>query len=223
MAKKGRPKKRRGPAKRGKGRSKRRSYTRNPSAAGILSGTGIPGAAKSMLPMISGAMLAKLAQKRFGDKTHESSNWTWKDYAAGGIGSLVASIAARHLLRASAATSQKVLEGGLLILAFKAITQEIVPMSAAATSWLGEDGEQYTAGDLYQTDEGETYLLGENGEWTDITTYLPETTGCNDEQTAIGDMVVEPGPLGDIVAPPGPLGDAFDDAWTGGAGSGAVW
>ena len=230
-----RPKKRRGPAKRGPGRSRRRAYTRNPSAAGILSGTSIPSAARSMLPMTAGALIAKVAQKRFGDKTSESGNWTWKDYVAGAIGTLAGSLAARHLLRSTAATQQKVLEGGLLILTFKLITQEIVPMSATAEEWLGNDGQTYSPGDVYQTADGASYLLGADGMWK----YLPANTAAQFEQGGfVGSDVVAPGRLGaapivprapqrdmagESVMRPSYLGeDEYEDAWGAPQGRGAL-
>lgn len=234
--KKTKTKKRRGPAKRGKGRSRRRAYTRNPSAKGFLSGTSIPTAVRSMLPMTAGALLAKVSQKRFGDKTAEDGNWTWKDYVAGGLGALVGSLASRHLLKATAATQQKVLEGGLLILTFKLITQEVVPMSTTAMEWLGEDGNSYTVGDVYRTEAGEQYKLGSNGQWE----YLPANTGAQFQQGGyIGgnEPVSRPGRLGgspvvprapqrpmggnEPVQRPGYLGDDYEDAW-GGSG-GAIW
>ena len=235
MAKKRKsPKKRRGPAKRGPGRSRRRAYTRNPTAGGILAGTSIPTAMRSMLPMTAGALLAKVSQKRFGDKTAEDGNWTWKDYVAGGLGALAASLGSRYLLRATAATQQKVLEGGLLILVFKLITQEIVPMSSTAMEWLGEDGETYRAGDLYETEAGETYVLGAGGEWK----YLPANTGAQFEQGGFvgeNEPVSPPGRLGaspivprarrrvggnEPVMRPGYLGEDEGD-W--GGGGGAIW
>lgn len=237
MAKKrkSRPKKRRGPAKRGPGRSRRRAYTRNPTAGGILAGTSIPNAMRSMLPMTAGALLAKVSQKRFGDKTAEDGNWTWKDYVAGGLGALAASLGSRYLLRATANTQQKVLEGGLLILTFKLITQEIVPMSTTAMEWLGEDGNTYRAGDLYETEAGEQYMLGAGGEWQ----YLPANTGAQFEQGGFvgeSEPVSPPGRLGaspivpraprrgvagnEPVMRPGYLGEDDDD-W--GSRGGAIW
>ena len=219
------PKKRRGPAKRGPGRSKRRTYTRNPTARGILEGTGIQQAARALLPMVGGALAAKVSQKRFGDKTSETGTWTMRDYIAGFLGSLVASYGARHVLKSTASTQQKVLEGGLLVLAFKAITTALVPMSDTMKEWLGDDGQVYRPGNTFQSTDGSSYMLGEGGDWIPIDRYLPagEEVGQEDWQQ-MGDSIIEPGALGDSIIEPGALGDAYDNAWSSGRrGGGAVW
>lgn len=189
------------PAKK-KASPKKRTYKKNPTAKGILEGTVIPGAAKSMLPMMGGALLTKVAQKKFGDGTHESDNWTWKDYLAGFGGAFGGSLLARYALGASAKTQQKILEGGLLVLAFKLVTQELVPMSTAAEEWLGEDGNVYYPGDEYIDAEGNRWMLGENREWY---TYDPQAGQWKPAQQ-MGDVVVPPGRLGGVVVPPGKLG-----------------
>jgi len=205
------PKKRRGPAKRGPGRSKRRTYTKNPSARGILEDTGIPKALQSLAPMLGGAMVAKVIQKRLGDGTDEGDTWTWKDYGMGLLGALVGSYGARHLLKSSKATQQKVLEGGLLFLGMKAITTVVVPMSDTLKEWLGDDGQIYRPGDYYTANEL-TYMLGQNGEWIAVDRQLPEA------DPMMGDVIEKPGPLGDEIEVPGPLGEGWEASGRAGGG-----
>jgi hypothetical protein len=181
----------------------KRAMKKNPSARGILEGTVIPGAAKNLLPMVGGALLTKVAQKRFGDKTSETANWTWKDYLAGFVGAFGGSLLARFALGSSQRTQQKILEGGLLVLSFKLITQELVPLSDAAQEWLGEDedGEEWRPGDTYRDADGNEWILGEDAEWY---AYDPQKGQWAPKD--VSGVVQPPGRLGGVVQPPGRLG-----------------
>jgi len=245
--------KRKGSARKGKRRSRKRVFhaVRNPgeelmlvnppggfrraarrvrhTGGKFLGATGIAGAAKSMIPMVLGALAAKLAQKRFGDKTSEdaSGGWTWKDYLVGAAGGLVASLGSRYLFKANPQTSQKVLEGAFTILLFKLITQEIVPMSSTAKDWLGADDmlgegetwsgygqetygqetygqETYGIGDLFESPEGVQYVLGADGQWRPI----------DSSNRLIGDVddfaaMVEPSAMGEALSPVSRFGDSL--------------
>lgn len=208
-------KKRRGGAKRGAGRSTKRAYTvitnpapapnpkrrrrRNPSAIGGAT-RGFLGpiepAIRAAIPGLIGAMAGKLAQRRWGNGAAENENWTWKDYAFGSLGVLGAQLAAKHLFRASAQTQQQIMTGGLLLMGFKLLTNEIIPMSATAHKWLGEDGEEYLPGDTYATAMGEAFVLGSDGQWRP----------ADSSDRLLGDTLSPPGRLGDVLSPPGRLG-----------------
>jgi hypothetical protein len=223
-------KKRKGGSRRGRGRSRRSvsiARLRNPGPEDLalvnprggrmrraarrggqfLGASGIAGAAKSVFPMLLGAFACKVAQKKFGDKTEESGNWTWKDYMTGVLGTFVAGLGAKYVFRASPATSQKVLEGGLLILAFKLITNELVPKSETAKAWLGDDGDGMGAddegsysgfgvGDLYESEDGQTYVLGDDGYWRP----------WDSSHRALPAPAVAPAVFGEELQPPGRLG-----------------
>jgi hypothetical protein len=250
-------KKRRGGARRGRGRSRRSASIarlHNPGFEDLignppsrarriarrggqfLGSSGIAGAAKSMLPMLVGAIAAKIAQKKFGDKTEETGNWTWKDYLTGAAGTLVAGLGTKYLFKANPATSQKVLEGGFLILAFKLLTNELVPKSDTAKEWLGAEGGDdgivlggddegswagMDVGDLYESQDGQTYVLGADGfwrPWDSSNRALPPATA-----EGFGETLSPPGRLGgfgETLSPPGRLGGigikaggAFDQTW----------
>ena len=250
-------KKRKGSSGKGKRRSRKRVYhvVRNPggeelmfinppesrarryarragtAARGFLGSSGIAGAARSMIPMVLGALAAKVAQKRFGDKTSEDAagGWTWKDYLVGAAGGLVASLGSRYLFKTNPQTSQKVLEGAFTILLFKLITQEIVPMSKTAKDWLGADdmlgegegtwgqetwsgadegtwsGYGYGVGDLAETPDGMQYILGADGQWRPIDSSN-RLIGAGED---VFGAMVEPSAMGDAVVPPGRFGEAL--------------
>jgi len=157
---------RRRPAR--KNPSARRTVRRARRAVGMLGP--VEGAAKSMLPMFAGMLSAKVVQRKFGGGKSELENWEWKDYLMGALGTAGASVLSKSVLKLSAAQQQKVLEGGMFFLLSKALLTELVPMSDTAKEWLGEDGRTWRAGDRYVNQgTGETFVLGENGEWYDQT------------------------------------------------------
>jgi len=185
-----------------------------------------------MLPMLAGVTSAKLLQKKFGDKTSEDGNWTWKDYLVAALGGVGASFASRALFKASPATAQKILEGSFLFIGAKILLEEVVPMSTTAQNWLGGEDEPYSItgtgeepayqiGDLFEGEDGETYVLGEDWRWRpadDGNRLLGEDEFSPDEDSeyAPGRMgglgeVYQPGRLGEVYQP-GRLG-GVPDSW----------
>jgi hypothetical protein len=242
---------RRGSSKRGRGRSKRFSIVRvnpgeemimNPEsrwrrarrhAGGIAEKTGISASLKKMLPMVAGAIACKLAQKKFGDGTEETGNWTLKDYLTGALGVVAVSWASKGLFKSNPKTAQHIMDGGMLILCYKLITNELVPMSDTAKQWLGQDDgtgandegswtQGFSVGDLYEDDSGVTYVLGQDGYWRPADNDHRVMGGAG----GVAGALVQPGPqlgedypfpagIGGELVQPGPqLGnDAYARAW----------
>lgn len=217
----------------------RRAYT---ATRGFLSGTGIGGALRSLFPLTIGAMAAKITQRKFGDKTAEGSNWTWKDYLLAGLGTGVVGLGSRYLLRINPATSQKIMEGGLLLIAYKLITNEVAPMNSELSKWIGADEgvpigygygymgaadegswSGFSIGDLYEDAYGRTFMLAEDGTWQDVTDTGRLLGGYG--QDTYGDALVTPGgygqdtygqdTYGDALTTPGRMGQDF---WPSGKG-----
>ncbi len=189
-------------------------------ATGLAAKSGLTASMHKLLPMVAGALAAKLAQKKFGDGTEETGNWTWKDYLTGALGVAAVSWASKGLFKGRPGTSQAIMDGGMLILAYKIITNEIVPMSETAQKWLGQDdgtGAQpddegswaaggFSVGDLYEDDSGVTYVLGADGLWRTADNshrQLPDGTGLS----------------GNLVRPSAQLGQDYEQPQAGFAGN----
>lgn len=159
-------------------RYRARRYARRAYQGGRGGLAGIAGSVKNSIPMLVGALATKLVQRKWGDKTAESANWTWKDYLMGLVGGLAASLLAKHALRLSPHTSQRILEGSLLLVGYKIVTNELAPMSPTVSEWIGQDvegsdAEMYIRGlDAIPSDEGswsgsEPYVVGQDVEGED--------------------------------------------------------
>jgi len=198
---------------------KKRSYARRAAAAaGRGAGwLGLGAVARSILPMLAGAVAAKIVAKKFGSGADEDKGggWDWKDYLIGGLGVVGASLLSRTLMRSSPATSQKILEGGFLILAYKILTQEIAPMSPTVKGWLGEANETgaeagYQVGDLAEGADGEVYVLGQDYRWRPADSNNRAISAADDDDdfapAGLEDVMQQPGRLGDVMQMPGRLG-----------------
>jgi len=203
--------------------SVKKTVRRARRAVGVLGP--IEGAAKSMLPMLAGALSAKVVQRKFGGGPSELENWEWKDYLMGGLGTIGAGLLAKSALRMTQAQQQKILEGGLLYLAMKAVTTELVPKSATAMAWLGEDGNEYRPGDTYTSQTGETFVLGESGDWqsqTNVPARLVGATIEDESEVLLGEGVGPVTALGEGVGPVTALG-ASGPMWQPQKTRGPVW
>lgn len=143
---------------------------------------------------------AKWAAKRFGSAATETdpSSWNYASYLKGAAGAAIAGFLANMLRRG---TGQKVLEGGLSLMAYKLIQNELIPNSPF---WSGQLGATRVPGTIESNAEGEPYILGEDMQWyplegADDYRMMPDYSGYSD-------ALVPPGPLGDALVPPGPLG-----------------
>jgi len=223
---------RRNPAPRPAGKWRSRARRAVSHARGFLGGTGIGGALRSLFPLTIGAMAAKIAQRKFGDKTSEDGNWTWKDYMLAAVGTGVVGLGSRYLLKINPNTSQKIIEGGLLLIAYKIITNELAPMNSTVKEWIGGPDEGvpigymgadegswqgFSIGDLYEDAYGRTFMLAEDGSWQNVAED-DRMMGAGAEE--FGATLVPPGAYGqdaygDLV-PPGRMG--ADDYWPAGKG-----
>ena len=185
-------------AKKRKKAVKRRTYRRNPSrarrairrgarAAGsygksLVLGVNMSQALRSTIPLLLGALACKFTAKKFTDGGAEGDNWTWKNYAFGVLGTLVAAFATQALFKAKQGTATKVMEGGLLLVAYKIFTNEIAAKNDTLSEWFSGDEslpemdgyyagygeelspEDFTPGDIWQGDDTD-YVMGEDGYW----------------------------------------------------------
>lgn len=198
---------------------RRRVRRRNPTSRRVTSaasrvrstvaGMNIRSALRGLPPTMVGMFAAKWAAKRFGSEASETDpeSWTWASYLKGAAGAFVAGFLAQNL---RAGWGQKVLEGGMSLMAYKLIENELIPKSEWAQAQFGED-ETYFPEEYVQTDDqGTPYLLGQNGQWmpVDERHRLPEYGVMGDELQPVGR-------LGDELQPVGRLGDAWQSAYFG--------
>jgi hypothetical protein len=154
--------------------------------------------------MVVGMFASKWAAKRFGDAATETdpSTWNYASYLKGALGAAGAGFLANMVKPGS---GQRVLDGGLALMAYKLVQNELVPKSTWATNQFGAVREP---GTIEENDQGEPFILGEDMQW-----YPME--GADDYRMlpdAYGDELTEPGPLGfgDSLTEPGPLGAGGD-------------
>lgn len=160
-----------------------------------IAGMNIRSAIKNLPPTILGMFAARWAAKRFGSEASEfdAETWTWASYLKGALGALIAGFLAQNL---RAGWGQKVLEGGITLMAYKVVENELIPRSEWAVAQFGQDDSNYFPSEYVQTDaQGTPFLLGQNGQWYPA-----------DERHRL---------LGDVLEPPGRLGGAYQDAYFG--------
>ncbi len=199
-------------------RTKKRTYKRNPSvkkyarragksARATFSGLNFKGALKNVIPMQLGMFGAKWLAKRFGGGASETDPSTWgaRSYIQGGLGAVAIGFAAQMI---KPGWGQKVLEGGLNIMFYEMIQNELIaPNEWAAAQFGEEDGYYegdygYEPGDVEQDETGTSYLLGDDEQWRQLPSE--SMTGDLEPVGPLGQL--EPvGPLGQL-EPVGPLG-----------------
>ena len=186
--------------------SKRRAVYRY--GRSTLGGINMMGAAKSTVPLLFGALVAKFAAKKFAPGGAEGDNWSWKNYLLAAAGGFVAAFGTSAVLKKRAA-AQKVFEGSLLLIAYKLFTNDIAPLNTYTEDWFSgaDDFDPYAGadlgepGDLWTGDE-EDYVKGIDGYWR------PTSESHRRPQQAMGDVMVDPQPryggYGDIMMDPNP-------------------
>lgn len=191
--------------------TKRRTYRKNPSrvrrtARRVARRTGMTfkgmnfSKALANLPYFQAGMFgAKYAAKLFGGQAMEAdpATWGYKQYIQGSLGAVAAGFIAQLLKPGS---GQRVLEGGLNLMAYKMIQNELIAGNEWATGafgayYEGAEPGSYLPGDVEQDESGRSYLLGEDYQWR----ALPE------DVSGMG-ALQEVGPLGETLTPPGALG-----------------
>jgi len=235
----------------GKKRKGKRKYRKNPGnpskvggyarrgaahVRGFFGGLGLGQAAKVTLHGMIGIAAASMLRKKFGDVSDARNNWGWKDYLMAGLGALAASTIAKHVFRASPETSKNILVGGLVLIGYRILTDEVLPKNETLGKWFGEEGAEgswqglgageepgYLPGDVMLGEEGEgDYVMGEDMNWRPIDDshrQLPEYSADGYGQENVYDglgSLVSPGGLGQedvydgigALVTPGGLGEA---------------
>ncbi len=200
-------KKRRAPRRNPRKSSRSRAITR---ARSTFAGLNVKQALKEMIPIQIGMFATKWVAKRFGPAALEGdpATWDWSSYLKGAAGAVGVAFIAQLI---KPGMGQKVLTGGLNLIAYKLIQNKFVADSSWASEQFGAEEDDYypdeymgayQPGDVETNSAGTPYLLGEDYQWQ----QLPE-------ESMMGTL--EPvGPLGGAVQPVGPLGgNALDEAY----------
>jgi len=150
-----------------------------------------------------GMFATKWLAKRFGPDATEidPDSWNWSSYLKGGLGAVLAGFLAQMF---RPGMGQKVMAGGLNLMVYKMIQNELVVDSTWASDQFGaQDDPDYLPGDVETGTDGREYFLGQDYAWH----ALPEAG-------VMGDVLQPVGPLGatDPLQPVGPLGDPDLDA-----------
>lgn len=197
--------------------TKKRAVRRNPSrrtravarrARGALTGLNFRTALKNIPLGALGMFVTKWAAKRGTPDALESDPATWDamTYVKGGLGAVAGGYAMNMV---KPGTGQKFLEGGLMLLLYKALQNHVVPQSQFLTGQFGATGT-YQPGDVEVNSEGEPFILGQDGQQ-----WLPLNEGGYQE-LSYGDVLEEPGRLGfgDVLEEPGRLGSGYGQPGT---------
>lgn len=136
-----------------------------------LGGINMLGAAKSTVPLLFGALVAKGIAKRFATGGGEGEPWSYKNFLLALAGGFGAALLTRMLIKRGNA-AQKVFEGSLLLIGYKLVTTKLAPMTEISQSWLGAPAEELPygslgAGDMW-TGRDEDYVQGVDGRWRPI-------------------------------------------------------
>lgn len=178
------------------------------SAGGAFAGLNLKTALKGIPLNTLGMMAAKWAAKRFGQAATETdpASWNYASYLKGAAGAMVAGFLANMVKRGS---GQKVLEGGMSLMLYKLVQNELI---AGSTFWSGQLGAQDRyPGVIEENSAGEPFILGEDYVWRPL-------EGADDyrmlpDSGMYGSALVEPGPLGEALVAPGPLGADIDETY----------
>lgn len=206
-------------AKRKRRAPKRRAPRRNPTrarrarravarrASSSFAGLNFKQALKGIPLNTLGMFAAKWAAKRFGEAASETdpASWNYASYLKGAAGAAVAGFLANMVKRGS---GQKVLEGGMSLMLYKLVQNELIAGNSFWSGQLGAAGER-VPGTVEENSAGEPYILGEDYQWYPL-------SGADDDRIdsyeLYGDALVQPGPLGfgEALVQPGPLGMGED-------------
>lgn len=177
----------------------RRAGTRARSAFG---GLNFKTALKNIPLNTVGMFAAKWAAKRFGEAATETdpATWNYASYLKGAAGAAGAGFLMNMI---KPGTGQRVLEGGMSLMLYKLMQNELISGSTFWSGQLGAD-EGYQPGDIETDSAGEPYILGYDNQWYPM-------DGADDYRMTegggmYGGQLVTPGPLGDALLTPGPLG-----------------
>lgn len=208
--------------KRNPTKAKRAARWAGRRARATIGGMKIGTALVNTIPHVGGMMAAQWGAKKFSEGGGANDpNWEFKNYLTGGAAAFAAGFLAENLKRGY---GQKVLEGGLALLGYKVLVNEVAPQSEWFMEQFGEDefvmmgqeedeyeaifgadDDEYDPGDAYLADDGETYILGEDGRWYPVSESHRQIS--QDDVELLGNGLEPPGRLGDELERPGRLGD----------------
>ena len=203
------------PRKRTRRRRRATTRRRNPStrrrvyarARASFAGINYRTALKHVPLNVVGMFVAKWAAKRGTPAALEDdrSSWNGMTYIKGALGAAAGGYLA-NMIRPG--TGQRVVEGGLSLLLYKAAQNHLMPKSTWAMNQFGASSEgRYMPGDVETNDAGEPFILGQDGQWVPLDEGeggVPELMG--QDWTTMGDSLEPAGRLGDYTEPPGRLG-----------------
>ncbi len=194
-------------------------------AKSTIGGVNIQGALKSTVPLLLGALAAKFAAKKFSDGAGEGEDWTWKSYGLAALGGLVAAVGTSAIFKTNRNTSQKVLEGALLLIGYKIFINEIASQNETMNQWFsgysaygqadefGQDFDPYAGydegvgngglGDVWQGDEAD-YVQGTDGHWRPVD-ESHRVNGLSDGIQPAG------GGMGSLLPAGGNMGDDIEE------------
>lgn len=200
MPKKRRARKRRAPRR---NPSRRRAVVRRVRSG--FAGLNFRSALKNVPYGVIGMFVTKWAAKRGSPDALESDPATWNGmtYLKGGLGAAGGAFIMNMIKPGS---GQRVLEGGLMLLIYKAAQNHLIQKGGWALGQFGQAGG-YMPGQVETNDAGEPFVLGADGQ-----TWIPLDEGGGAELMGeyYGDALEEPGALGyglgDALEEPGALG-----------------
>jgi hypothetical protein len=152
---------------------------------------------------------AKWAAKRFGQPATETdpSSWNYASYLKGAGGAAAAGFLVNMV---KPGWGQKVLEGGMSLMLYKLVQNELI---AGNTFWSGQLGAtERVPGVVEENEAGEPFILGEDYQWYPLEGADDYRMEPDEDMPILGEALVQPGPLGfgESLVEPGPLGFGQD-------------
>ncbi len=152
-----------------------------------------------------GMWAAKWTAKRFSEEnvadTADPGSWNYASYIKGGLGAVAAAIL-MNMFRPGA--GQKALEGGLNLMTFFALRNEVIEGNEWAKGQFGQDNAMMlpeSVEDMVYEGEDGPYFLGPDNE------FYPADDRHRLEYGMMGEPLEPIGPMGAILEPVGPLGE----------------
>ena len=184
----------------------------------------------SDLPMTQiGMFAAKWASKRLDPDATETDpeTWNWSSYVKGSLGGVAAAMIMNAVKRGS---GQKVLDGAVNLMMYKALQNELIGKSDWAKGQFGADDDDYFPDEYLLTGQDDNYedynddddvmLLGTEQEpymYAEDGSIVPADDDFRMPEVEMGQSTLQPvGPLGQSpLQPVGPLGgtDPFTTAY----------
>jgi len=158
---------------------RRKSYRKNPTRArktvraaarrarSSIGGLNFKSALKDIPFGLIGMLGAKFLAKRMGGGAIEGDSSTWgaAEYLKGGIGAVASGFLANMIKPGS---GQKVMNGGLMLMAYEMVQNELIAKSEWAKGQFGADDYSYQPGDVESDASGRAYMLGDDYQWRQL-------------------------------------------------------